>query len=47
MPPLPDDLSDAMREALISLEALGDDSLWQVMRAEMPLEQYQQLAELQ
>ena len=35
LPPLPDDLPAAQRDALVALEGLSDDELWQVTRSAM------------
>jgi hypothetical protein len=47
IPPLPDDLPDEMRNELVGLEHLDDDSLWQVARSVFAPEHQEQLAELQ
>ena len=36
LPPLPDDLAPALRDALMALETLSDDELQQVVNASMP-----------
>ncbi len=46
LPPLPDDLPPATRDALQALEALSDDELWQRARATFPEEQYARLTAL-
>jgi hypothetical protein len=46
IPPLPDDLPPPARDALVALESLGDDALWQVMRGTFPDDQHEQLVEL-
>lgn len=46
IPPLPDDLPPVMRDALIALESLSDDVLWQVVRSRFPDDQYHQFMEL-
>lgn len=44
LPPLPDALAPALRDALIALETLSDDELQQVANASMPASQYEHLA---
>lgn len=46
LPPLPDDLAPAFRDALLALEALSDDELRQVADATMPEASYERLAAL-
>jgi hypothetical protein len=46
IPPLPDDLPPATRDALIAIEALSDEELVQVVRRTMPDDRYQRLSEL-
>jgi hypothetical protein len=46
IPPLPDDLPAVMRDALIALENLSDNELWQVMHRSFPDDQYQQFEDL-
>ena len=46
IPPLPDDLPDVMRDALIALEALSDGELWQVFHSRFTDEQYEQYCTL-
>jgi hypothetical protein len=46
IPPLPDDLPSPTRDALISLETLSDDELWQIVRSDIPEAQYEQFTEL-
>jgi hypothetical protein len=46
IPPLPDDLPPATRDALIALERLSDDELAQIMRNSMPEDQFERLSEL-
>ncbi len=46
LPQLPDDLTPALRDALLALESLSDDALQQVAQATMPNTQYEQLATL-
>ncbi len=46
LPPLPDDLAPAFRDALLALEALNDDELRQVADATMPEASYEGLAAL-
>jgi len=46
VPPLPDDVPDAMRDSLIALEALDDAALWQVAREMMSPEQQEQFFQL-
>ena len=40
IPSLPDDLSPAMRDALVSLEELSDDDLRQITRSAFPVDLY-------
>jgi len=42
IPTLPDDLSEVMRKALIELESLSDEALWQVARSSVSLGQQRQ-----
>ena len=46
LPPLPDDLAPAFRDALLALEALSDDELRQVADATMPEAAYERLSAL-
>src|SRR6478609_8567611 len=46
IPPLPDDLSPETRDALLALEDLSDDALWQMMNSTFPQERYERLSEL-
>lgn len=46
LPPLPDHLSPATRDALQALEGLSDDELWQRMQATFPEDQYEHLSQL-
>jgi len=46
LPPLPDDLTTALRDALLALESLSDDELQQVTQATMPNTQYERLTTL-
>jgi hypothetical protein len=46
IPPLPEDLPSPTRDALMSLEALNDDDLWQIVRSGVPEAEYEQCAEL-
>ncbi len=46
LPPLPDDLTPALRDALMALESLSDDELQQVTNASMPSSQYERLTAL-
>lgn len=46
LPLLPEDLHPAQREALIALEELDDERLWQVERATFPADAYERFAEL-
>ena len=46
LPPLPDDLAPALRDALLALESLSDDELQQVAQATMPNIQYERLMTL-
>lgn len=46
LPPLPDDLPPAIRDALLALEVLGDDELRHRTRATLPDEEYARLADL-
>ena len=46
LPPLPDDLPPATRDALTALEQLSDDALWDLERAQFPQDQYTQLVAL-
>ncbi len=46
LPPLPDDLPAAQRDALVALEGLSDDELWQVTRSAMPAGDQGQFAAL-
>ncbi len=46
LPPLPDDLAPALRDALMALEALSDAELQQVADAHMSETQYERLADL-
>lgn len=46
LPPLPDDLSPTMRDALISLEQESDEALWDLTRATMADDQYALLTDL-
>ena len=46
IPPLPDDLPSPARDALMSLEALSDDELWQIVRSGIPEAEYEQFIEL-
>ena len=46
LPPLPDDLAPALRDALMALESLSDDELQQVADARMPDAQYERFATL-
>jgi hypothetical protein len=41
LPLLPDDLHEPSRQALLQLEALSDDELWQVERSTFPSDQYE------
>jgi hypothetical protein len=47
LPPLPDDLPVEVREALVSLETLDDERLWQMVRAMATPAQQERLIELQ
>ena len=42
IPPLPEDLPDTVRDALVALEPLRDDELWHVTRSAIAEEQYAQ-----
>ena len=42
IPPLPDTLPPVMRDALVALEALSDEALWQVARSVVSPEQQEQ-----
>lgn len=46
LPPLPDDLPPASRDALQALESLSDDELWQRTQATFPEDQYTRLTQL-
>ena len=46
LPPLPDDLPDATRDALQALESLSDDELWDLTRATLPEDQYARVTAL-
>lgn len=46
LPPLPDDLSPATRDALQALEGLSDSALWQRTQATLPEDQYERLTQL-
>lgn len=46
LPPLPDDLTPALRDTLLALESLSDDELQQVAQATMPDTQYERLTSL-
>ena len=46
IPCLPDDLSREMRDMLMALESLDDDTLWQVARGMVDPEQWQQHRQL-
>lgn len=46
LPPLPDDLAPALRDALMALESLSDDELQQTAYASMPNWQYERLTAL-
>ena len=46
LPPLPDDLPDGVRNALVTLEGLSDDDLWQIMHSMFPEEQHAQFVAL-
>jgi predicted HAD superfamily phosphohydrolase len=44
IPPLPDTLSDEIRDGLLALESLEDDELWQVARSIVSPEQQEELS---
>lgn len=46
LPPLPDDLHPATRDALVALEPLSDEELGHLARATFPEEDYAQLSAL-
>ncbi len=46
LPPLPDDLTPALRNALLALESLSDDELQQVAQATIPNIEYERLTTL-
>ena len=46
LPPLPDDLAPAFRDALLALESLPDDELQQIADATMPEVAYERLSAL-
>ena len=46
LPPLPDDLAPAFRDALLALESLPDDELRQIADATMPEVAYERLSAL-
>ncbi|HEX6543857.1 MAG TPA: hypothetical protein VF040_19030 [Ktedonobacterales bacterium] len=46
LPPLPDDLPPATRDALMALESLNDNELQQVVQATLPDQQYERLTML-
>jgi hypothetical protein len=46
LPLLPDDLPAEQREALLALESLDDEQLWQIEGATFPAAQYQQFSDL-
>ena len=46
LPPLPDDLPVAQRDALVALEGLSDDELWVVTRSAMPERDQERFAAL-
>ena len=46
LPPLPDDLPAAQRDALVALEGLSDGELWQVTRSAMPQRDQERFAAL-
>ena len=46
LPPLPDDLPDRVRDALVTLEGLSDDDLWQIMHSVLSEEQHAQFVAL-
>lgn len=46
IPPLPDDLPDDWRDALIGLEGLSDAELWRTLRAQFTDEQREEYARL-
>ena len=46
LPPLPDDLPAAQRDALVALEGLSDDELWAVTRSAMPQRDQERFAAL-
>lgn len=46
LPPLPEDLSPAIRDALQALERLDDTDLLQLTYAQLPSDQYEQLTML-
>jgi hypothetical protein len=46
VPPLPDDVPEAMRASLTALESLDDAALWQVAREMMSPEQQEQFFQL-
>jgi hypothetical protein len=46
VPPLPEDLAEPEREALLALETLDDTTLWQVARSMIAPTQHERLSEL-
>jgi hypothetical protein len=46
LPPLPDDLTPALRDTLLALESLSDDELQHIAQATMPDTQYDRLTSL-
>ena len=46
LPPLPDDLPAAQRDALVALAGLSDDELWAVTRSAMPQRDQERFAAL-
>ena len=46
LPPLPDDLPAAQRDALVALEGLSDDELWAVTRSTLPAGDQERFAAL-
>lgn len=46
IPPLPDTLPPVMRDALLALEALSDEALWQVAHSVVSPEQHEQHSRL-